>query len=84
MHQSQIKQSKPSIACTSHLTINGWRLVKSVQVCHGCIEAYYKHSQTGWTARELHRGPKNSRIGILVIDENGKSQGLVKRVTDLP
>ena len=69
---------------TSRLIINGWQFVKRVHVCHSVDESYYQHSQTGWTAKQMHHGPSNAYMGLLVSDEKGKSQGLVWSIADLP
>lgn len=85
MHER--RQRRPvnkSSSLRSHLTVNGWQYVNTVYVCHGVKQAHYKHPITGWTARELHRGPTNTYMGLLVSDEAGNPQGLVARVTDLP
>ena len=85
MHErrSSHKTSKtPSLH--AHLTVNGWQFVTSKRMCHDVTQSHYKHPVTGWTAREMHRGPNNIYMGLLVSDEQGRYQGLVAHVTDLP
>lgn len=45
--------------------------------------ATWRHAN-GWTASEVFRGPRNMRLGLLITDETGKSQGFVQNARDLP
>lgn len=66
-----------------HITINDWSFDKKVQVKPGLKESTYRNT-AGWTAREIHRGPKNAYVGLLVLDERGTPQGIVRHVGELP
>ena len=82
MHDTRRRNTKKTLH--SHLTVNGWQFKASVYVCNGVKQDHYVNPQTGWSAREIHRGPNNVYMGLLVLDETGKSQGVVQRITDLP
>lgn len=86
MHRqlSNKSQSSRQRTATTHALINGWQFDRKVHVTKGLSESYYRNPTTNWTARELHQGPNNRFIGLLLIDDKGKSRGTVRSVLELP
>ena len=75
---------RPAPAVTSHVTLNGWQFTRRVKVCNGLVQTYFTHPVTGHTAREQHRGAKNTFMGLVLSDASGKQYGTVASVKDLP
>jgi hypothetical protein len=48
------------------------------------ISNVYRHSETGWFAQEVFRGPANKFAFITVHDETGKCVGTCRSVQELP
>lgn len=66
------------------LQIDGWYWQKNVRLGKGLLSSVYRHRRTNWTAQETFRGPLNTRLGLLIKDDKGVTQGLVKDVSQLP
>jgi hypothetical protein len=66
------------------LTINGWSHFRGARLRPGVISNVYRHSETGWFAQEVFRGPANKFAFLTVHDETGKCVGTCKSVQELP
>jgi exopolysaccharide biosynthesis protein len=77
------------------IIINGWRyagktflgtilVIKDNRPVRAKVFAATYVSQEGWKAQEVYGGAANNLIGLMVVDEAGKRQGMVQGLQDLP